>query len=145
MPAQVEVVVEAGDEQGDVDVRGDDLLVVEAGRPRRLRVRRPSAWRHGCDAAGSAAIRASGIEGDPVADGREVGRASAAKRNRPDTAGRSPAAVAHDRGLPVDGDDPGRTAAPGRERREGLRPAGVPAEALGAVDGRDRRHLSRLA
>ena len=41
-PAQVEVVVEAGDEQGDVDVRGHDLLVVEAAC-RAGCCRRPSA------------------------------------------------------------------------------------------------------
>ena len=60
--------------------------------------------------------------------------ASAACRNAPGHAGRPVArAVAHDRGLAMDGDDPRRPEALGRERREGLRPAGVPAERLERV------------
>ena len=96
-PAQVEVVVEPGDEQGDVDVGGHDLLVVEA------------ACRAGCASAAirlntlrrgrTAAMTSPASERDPVADGREVRSAPAPRTGTtPDTpAGRSPAAVAHDR------------------------------------------------
>ena len=96
-PAQVEVVVEPRDEQGDVDVRGHDLLVVEA------------ACRAGCvgghpledaaprqDRARSTSSAPSTTQ-SPTAGKSE--RASASNRNDPETlAGRSLAvAVAHDR------------------------------------------------
>ena len=68
---------------------------------------------------------------DPVADRREVDVAEGREPERARHAGRPVAGhVAHDRRLAVDRDDAPRAAALGRERREGRRPAGVPAEGL---------------
>ena len=81
------------------------------------------------------------VEGDPVADGREVGmgerREPEGTRDRHSPLAR---AVANDRRIAMDRDDPCRAETLGRERREGLRPAGIPAE--GRERRRVRRHLS---
>ena len=61
--ARVEVVPEGGDEEDDVDVRGDDLLV-DLGPGDLAREFRPPR-EHGVDQAAA--------ERDPVADGRKVG------------------------------------------------------------------------
>ena len=71
--------------------------------------------------------------GDPVADRREVRASERGEPERTRHAGRSIAvarAVAHDGGLTMDGDDPGRADALGRERHEGGLPVRVPAEGL---------------
>ena len=79
-------------------------------------------------------------ERDPVADRREVRARERLEPERPRHAGRPVAgAVADDRGLAMDGDDPGRADALGRERREGGLPVGVPAEGLERRVERSRR------
>ena len=90
---------------------------------------------------GRIAVMTSRVEGDPVADRREVDVGERREAERPRHRGRPVArAVADDRGLAVDGDDPAGPESLGRERREGLRPAGVPAE---GTQARPRRSSSQ--
>ena len=75
--AEVEVAVQAGDEEGHVDVRGDDLLVDQvAGRPparvRRTAAERGPAGEYGRDDFGIVSADRR-LEGDPVADRGVVG------------------------------------------------------------------------
>ena len=136
--AQVEVAVEAGDQERDVDVGRDDLLVGEvAGGPpagvggaaHEGRPAREDRGDHGgVVGAGPGVGR---LERDPVPDGREVGRGERVEAEPPGHDGGPVTGdvAADDRGLLVHGDDPGGTPASGRERLEGLVPPGIPAEA----------------
>ena len=69
--ARIEVVVEAGDEEHDVDVGGDDLLLggIAGGAAREP----AEARQHGADARVAAGCAA--LEHHPVADRREIGAA----------------------------------------------------------------------
>ena len=70
-PARVVVAIEPGDEEDDVDVRGDDLLfgAIAGGAAReaaRARQHRRS------DAVAVRAVVLRRLDADPVADGREI-------------------------------------------------------------------------
>src|SRR4051794_33734586 len=66
---RVEIAIEAGDEEHDVDVRGDDLLL---GRVTRGAPGKPAGPRKN-RADPRVAVRDHGVERDPVADGGKVG------------------------------------------------------------------------
>ena len=141
-PAQVEVVVETRDQERDVDVRGHDLLVVDAGpAPRRIR-------RHPLEHAPARQDRGhdiAGVEHDPVADRREVGLG---ERGVPERAGdrHRPVArrVADDRRLAMDGDDAGRPKPVRAERGMGLGPGRIPAQLL-ECERRSSRQPTRFS
>ena len=135
--AQVEVAIEPGDQERDVDVGRDHLLIGEvAGRPparvgRAAHEGRPARQDRGDHGSVvGAGSRIGRLERDPVADRREVGRGErVVSEPARDRGGTVAAQVAtNDRGLLVDGDDPGGTPASSRERLEGAVPPGVPAE-----------------
>ena len=129
-------MVEARDEERDIDVRGHDLLVVETGAAARAvgghaTERRPPR-QDGSD-------HATLVEGDPIADDREVHGGQCLEAERPRHGRRAiTGGVADDRRVAMDGHDAGRTVASRRMRRKGLHPAGVPAE-------RTERHVGRHA
>ena len=130
-PAQVEVVVEPATSSATSMF---DAMICSSSRlpPRRL----PSAAIRLNDAAprqDRASRTSSGAEGDPVADSREVRTRRARRTGTTPTRwpiGRRRAPSRTIGGLAMDGDDPGRADALGRERREGGLPAGVPAEGV---------------
>jgi hypothetical protein len=134
--AQIEVVVEPGDQERDVDVRGHDLLVVEAGAAARAvgshaPERSPARQNRRDDAAL--------VEGHPVSDDGKVHVRQCLEAEGPGDAGRSVTrGVADHRSVAMDRHDAGRTVAPRRMRRKGRHPAGVPAE-------RAERHVVRHA
>ena len=116
-PAQVEVVVEPGHQQRDLDVRGHDLLVVESGATARPVGGQPLEDAATGQDRGDDALA---VERDPVADGRVVGGREGLEAERSRDRGRPVAVrIADDRGLPMDGHDPGRPSTPRRVRREG--------------------------
>ena len=133
---QVEVAIEARDEERDVDVRGDDLLVdqvagrsaVGVGRAPDERGPARDDRRDDRRVVGRCGRRV--VEHHPVADGRVV---AGPERLEPEPAGHdgrplTTGLVADDRGLLVDGQDPGRAASTTREGQERCVPGGVPAE-----------------
>ena len=144
---QVEVAVEARDDERDVDVGGQDLLAGEvAGVPVGAGVAPEGgpAGQDGLDHDGVPTVEAG--HGDPVADGRQV---AGAHRLVAEAAGDDGIAVAGRRrdapGVAMGRDDPGRQPARRVERQEGRGPARVPAEVGERVgDGVSRRlvHVS---
>ena len=135
-PPKVEVVVEPRDEERNIDVRGHDLLVVETGAATRA-VGGHSTERR--TPRQDRSDRATLVEGDPIADDREVHGGQGLEAEHPRYGRRAIAGgVTNDRRVAMHGHDASRTETLCRMRRKGLLPAGVPAE-------RTERHVGRHA